>query len=164
MKLRILAGVIPLVILVSCGTVTVNTTDDHKIYKTDGIVIIAPNDPTGAGGELEFLLIERGFRVISANVGSVTTRTESTQEIGEKGASATTREISETAREVNARYLAELSYRYYYDVLYWAFTNFYLKVTDLDSGEIILTASFSGDRSVRAVLQRVADQLLSASQ
>jgi len=44
-------------------------------------------------------------------------------------------------------------------VFYWAYRNFSAKITDLNTGEIILTAQFSGDRSVDSVLNELMKKI-----
>ena len=69
--------------------------------------------------------------------------------------------IAETyfVKEINSVYALELSYSYYFDMFYWSYTKFSAKVTDLNNGEIVLTAQFSGDRSVTSVLNELMDKI-----
>lgn len=53
----------------------------------------------------------------------------------------------------------DIDYSYYDDLFYFAYTNFSATITDLRTGEIIMTANFRGDKSCRAVLQEFVDNL-----
>ncbi len=62
-------------------------------------------------------------------------------------------------QEFNSLYILDLDYHYYYDVFYYAFTRFTATITDLRSGEIIMTAHFRGDKSCKAVLKEFVKKL-----
>jgi hypothetical protein len=59
----------------------------------------------------------------------------------------------------NSVYVMDINYSYYYDVFYWAYTSFSATITDLKTGEIIMTANFRGDKSVRSVLSELVQKM-----
>lgn len=58
----------------------------------------------------------------------------------------------------NPMYVLDIDYSYYYDLFFYAYTNFSATITDLNSGEIIMTANFRGDKSVRSVLNELVQK------
>ena len=74
------------------------------------------------------------------------------------GSSSTHNEMTFT-KEFNSIYLMDVDYTYYYDLIYYAYTNFTATITDLRTGEIIMTANFRGDKSCRAVLRELVENL-----
>ena len=59
----------------------------------------------------------------------------------------------------NSMYVLDINYSYYYDLFYYAYTNFSATITDLSTGEIIMTANFRGDKSVRSVLNELVQKM-----
>ena len=59
----------------------------------------------------------------------------------------------------NSIYVLDLDYTYYYDVFYFAYRNFSATITDMRTGEIIMTANFRGDKGCRAVLNELINKM-----
>ena len=56
-------------------------------------------------------------------------------------------------------YVLDINYSYYYDLFHNAYTNFSATITDLSTGEIIMTATFRGNKSVRSVLNELVQKM-----
>ena len=57
------------------------------------------------------------------------------------------------------KYEITISAYFYWDVFYWRFKSFIAEVTDLTSGNIVITTNFSGDKSVSSVLNNFVSEL-----
>ncbi|MDR2407429.1 MAG: hypothetical protein LBE13_04870, partial [Bacteroidales bacterium] len=139
-------------LLLSCGTMRVYVNPDATYSRKTPITIINnrhADNGTGTLGELQFLLQSNGYKLISYSTAkkALNLDTESRDD-------AFHGEITNSTT-FNAAYVLDLNYSYYYDVFYWAYTNFSATITDLRTGEIIMTANFRGNKSVRLVLNEL---------
>lgn len=154
MKTRLFLLVSVLLLLSSCGSVRVFVNEEHAYSRKNPITInLLSNDESGTLGELQFLLKSNGYKLMSYASAKKALNLDS-----EYNNSSTHHEITYT-KEYNSIYLMDIDYTYYYDVFYYAYRSFSATITDLRTGEIIMTAHFRGDRGCRAVLQEFVNEL-----
>jgi len=138
----------------SCGSVRVYINEDNTYSRKNPITInLSENDASGTLGELQFLLKSNGYKLMSYGTAKKALNLDS-----QYGSSSTHNEMTFT-KEFNSIYLMDVDYTYYYDLIYYAYTNFTATITDLRTGEIIMTANFRGDKSCRAVLRELVENL-----
>ena len=138
----------------SCGTMNVFVNTDSTYSKKNPITINqSSDDPSGTLGELQFLLQSNGYKLMSYGVAkkALNLDTESKNESFHG-------EITNTV-SFNSVYVVDLNYTYYYDMLYYAYRSFSATITDLKTGEIVMTANFRGDKSCRAVLKELVAKM-----
>ncbi|MBQ2779327.1 MAG: hypothetical protein IJF46_06100 [Bacteroidaceae bacterium] len=141
-------------LLISCGSVKVHVNNDHTYSRKTPITINkAFNDDSDALGELQYLLQSNGYKLMSYGSAKKAFNLDSNY-----GQSHEHSEITYT-HEFNSLYILDLDYDYYFDLFYYAFTRFSATITDLRSGEIIMTAHFRGDKSCKAVLKEFVNKL-----
>ena len=144
--------------ITSCGTMQVTTKPDVVLSKSASITIAQQEDQTGTVGELNHLLFSKGFNVIAYSTAKKA-MTYKEKNTGDDMVNNETNAELHSFREINSIYALELNYTYYYDMLYWAYRNFSARVVDLETGEIVMSAYFRGDRSVRSVLNEFVNKL-----
>lgn len=141
-------------LLLSCGSVHVFVNEEHTYSRKNPITInLSSDDASGTLGELQYLLKSNGYKLMSYGSAKKALNLDS-----QYNNSSTHNEITYT-KEFNSIYLMDIDYSYYDDLFYFAYTNFSATITDLRTGEIIMTANFRGDKSCRAVLQEFVDNL-----
>ena len=146
-------------LLVGCGTVKVVSEPGGHFAKGMGITVIGPTDDSlGIAGELEHLL-SRGFKVVSETAASSVEYEEQLEEVVEGNSSRTVTRQREAgvARQFPSRLVLRFTYRGYWDLFYWAFTRFSATV---ETGDVVASAQFSGDRRVGDVLGEFVSQLV----
>ncbi|HQO58791.1 MAG TPA: hypothetical protein PLT76_08750 [Candidatus Omnitrophota bacterium] len=158
MKSQYCLLLIAVLLLAGCGTLNVYVKPGTNFNRNTTITVIGGEDRSGTKGQIEHLLLSRGFNIVSES----TARNAIKYRGSLKGTDVINNEyIAETysIREINSVYALEMNYSYYWDVFYWAYTRFSAKVTDLNNGEVVLTAQFSGDRSVNSVLNELVNKI-----
>lgn len=141
-------------LLISCGSVKVHVNTDNSYSRKNPITINqASDDASGTLGELQYLLQSNGYRLMSYGAAKKAFNLDSNHNYQSQHS-----EITYT-KEFNSVYVMEIDYSYYYDLFYYAFTRFSATITDLESGEIIMTAHFRGDKSCKAVLNEFIKKL-----
>ncbi|KXS52718.1 MAG: hypothetical protein AWU57_2903 [Marinobacter sp. T13-3] len=160
MKIAIkLWALLCLVLVISgCGTVSVASSPDQKISRNAKITVVTPaSDPQNIAGELEHLLLSQGFAVTSEAVGRSQIEFNESEEV-----TSNTRTSSGAVGSVTrlpTDLIMRFSYNAYFDVFYWSFTRFNGTIIDLETGAVIASVSFTGDRSVASVLEDFAQQI-----
>lgn len=142
----------------ACGSLQVTVKPDANFSKNATLTIAKSEDETGTVGELNHLLFSKGFNIIAYSTAKKAIKYK--DEI--KGENSTNNEFEAeiySIQELNSIYALELNYSYYYDMLYWAYNSFSARVIDLNTGEIIMSAYFRGDRSVHSVLSEFVERL-----
>lgn len=155
---NILVLILTTLFFTSCGTVKLSVKPGAKFSRNATLTIAAEDDKTGTVGELNHLLFEKGFNVIAYSTAKKAIKYK--DEI--KGSDPVNNEFEAelySIRELNSIYALELNYTYYYDMFYYAYRSFSARVIDLNTGEIIMSANFRGDKSVRAVLKDFVNKL-----
>jgi len=150
--------ILPILLLTSCGTMSVFVKPGTTFSKNSSITIVAKDDLSGSVGELTHLLFSKGFNVISYS----TAKTAVKYKDKIQGSDIVNNEFNAevySIQELNSIYALEINYTYYYDVFYYAYRSFSARVTDLNTGEIIMSANFRGDKSVRAVLSDLVNKM-----
>lgn len=51
------------------------------------------------------------------------------------------------------------SYNGYWDVFYWALTRFNASVVDIETGDVVVSVQFDGDRRASGVLREFVSQI-----
>ena len=140
-------------------------------------VVMQSADQLGVQGKLEHLLLERGFEIVSEAVAQEKVKLRSESDTGIAAKSVTTPSDSAVVimgksrseqslskvTEMKSSYILRFRYHAYYDVFYWAFTSFNATVVNLATGEVVVSVSFSGDRSVNSVLKEFTNKLALAA-
>jgi len=141
-------------LLTSCGTLNVYVNQSSTYSKKNPITINqSSDDQSGTLGELQFLLQSNGYKLMSYGAAkkalNLDTEAHSSTFHGEITNSTTFKSV----------YVLNLNYTYYWDSFYYAYRSFSSTITDLRTGEIIMTANFRGDKSCRAVLTELVDKM-----
>ncbi|MBN7796288.1 hypothetical protein [Parahaliea mediterranea] len=145
-------------IVSACGTVSVSSNPKQKISRDAKITVVAPtSDDQNITGQIEHLLLSHGFSVTSESVG----RTQIEYRESEIRTEQTTSRSGSVGvvTRLPTELILRFSYNAYFDVFYWSFTRFNGTVVDLEDGKVIASVSFSGDKSVTAVLTDFTNQL-----
>ncbi len=141
-----------------CGTVSVTSSPDQKISRNARITVVTPaSDPQNIAGELEHLLLSQGLAVTSEAVGRSQIEFSESEDV-----TSSTRTSSGAVGSVTrlpTELILRFSYNAYFDVFYWSFTRFNGTIVDLETGAVIASVSFTGDRSVASVLEDFAQQI-----
>ena len=137
----------------SCGTMQVYVSHDSTYSRNNPITITNTSDVSGTLGQLQFLLQSNGYKIMSMSAAKKALNLDASYDN-----SSSHHEITNTTT-VNSVYVLEMNYTYYYDAFYYAYRSFSATITDLRSGEIIMTANFRGDKSVDAVLNELVREM-----
>ncbi len=143
-----------MLILSSCGSMRVYTNPSSNYTRKTPITInLSHNDESGTLGELQFLLQSNGYKLMSLAAAKKSLNLDSNYDIHNFHS-----EITNTTT-FNSMYVLDINYSYYYDLFHNAYTNFSATITDLSTGEIIMTATFRGNKSVRSVLNELVQKM-----
>lgn len=156
--IKSLIVILLLLALSSCGAVRLSVKDNAKFTKNTTVTVAANDDQSGSVGELNQLLFEYGFNVVSYSTAKKAIQYKDEIKGSDPNNSRFEAEIY-SVRELNSVYAIELDYTYYYDVFYYSYRSFSARVIDLNTGQIVASANFRGDRSVSGVLEDFAEQL-----
>ena len=126
--------------------------NDSTYSRKNPITIVSPQDNSGTMGELQFLLQSNGYKLMSYSAAKKAINLDT-----EYGDDNTHQEITNTT-SFNSAYVLELNYNYEWELRY-VYTTFSATITDLRSGEIIMTANFRGEKSCRSVLEDMVSQM-----
>lgn len=121
----------------SCATMSVYVNRDSSFSKKNPITINNESDLSGALGELQFALQSNGYRIMSMDAAkkAINFDTNST-------GSSTHSEMTSTTT-FNSAYVIRMNYAYYQDINGYCFKSFSATITDLVSGEIIMTSKMN---------------------
>jgi len=61
--------------------------------------------------------------------------------------------------QINSIYTLELNYSYYWDILFYSYTSFSARIIDLETSEILMSANFRGDKSIKSVLSEFTNKM-----
>lgn len=147
-----------LLLITSCGSaLNVYVKNGTEFNKKSSITVVGGDDKTGTKGKLEYLLLSNGFNIVSESTARTAIKHKEklqyTNEINNKLKSETY-----SVKEFNSTYVLELNYTYDDDGG-WCYDTFYAKVTDVNTGEVVLTATFSGSEYVTSVLNELVDKM-----
>lgn len=153
MKINLILLLSTLLFLSSCGSVRVFVNEEHTYSKKNPITInLSTNDKSGALGELQFLLKSNGYKLMSYGSAKKSLNLDSQYNI-----SSTHNEITYT-KEFNSIYLMDIDFTYHNNDVYY-YRTFTATITDLRTGEIIMTANFRGYKLCKFVLQEFVNEL-----
>jgi len=134
----------------SCGSMKVYVNQDSSYSRKNPITInLDSDDMSGTLGELQFQLQSNGYKLMS--YGSAQKALNLDKKVDDD---STHSEISNTIT-FNSIYVMNVNYTYYYDAFFYAYRSFSATISDLRTGEIIMTANFRGDKSCRAVIKNL---------
>ena len=149
---KILPIIALLFILTSCGSTKVYVNQDSTYSNKNPITIVAPQDESGTMGELQFLLQSNGYKLMSYSAAKKALNLDT-----EYKDDSTHKELTNTT-SFNSAYVLELHYNYEWELRY-VYTTFSATITDLRSGEIVMTANFRGEKSCRSVLESLVKKM-----
>lgn len=137
----------------SCGNVRVFVNEDSTFSRKNPITIDQDaDDASGTLGELQFLLKSSGYKLMSYGAAK---KALNFDENGDRNSSHS--EVTSTT-EFNSAYIIDLKYTGSSDIGV-RYKSFSATITDLRSGEIIMTAVFRGDKAVKKVLKEFVMQI-----
>lgn len=141
-------------VLSSCGTMKVYVNQETTYSKKNPITINqSSDDNSGTLGELQFLLQSNGYKLMSYGAAKKALNLDTESQTGTFHGEIT------NSTTFNSVYVLDLNYSYYYDMFYYAYTSFSATITDLKTGEIVMTAHFRGDKSCKAVLNELVTKM-----
>ncbi|WP_138430912.1 hypothetical protein [Fodinibius saliphilus] len=144
--------------LSSCGSVSLTTKPGVEISRDATLTIAANEDQTGTVGQLNHLLLEKGFNIMSYSTAKKAIKKK--HEISGSGSTVKVDSESYSVSQLNSVYALELNYRWSYDALSgYRYLNFSARIIDLNTKELVMSASFRGDRSVQRVLETFTTKL-----
>jgi len=158
MTKKLFSSLLILSLLSSCGAVKLSVKPGASFSRDATLTIVQDEDITGTVGELTHLLFEKGFNIISYSTAKNAVKYK--EEI--KGSDPVNKEFEAeiyNIKELNSIYALELSYAYNGEGNAYAYKSFSARVVDLNSGEIVMSANFRGNRMVRSVLKDFTNQL-----
>ena len=124
--------------------------------------LIGP-DVTGAGGLITSRLMMHGFQVISGAAAREAVRTSEQISYPDSTVTEVRSEVY-GVMELSSQYVLEFGGRYYLDWVrlprHYDFTSFTASLIDLDTGEVVASASFVGNRPVEEVCTEFVDRLV----
>lgn len=141
-----------LLLLTSCGSMKVYVNHDSTYSRKNPITIVAPQDKSGTIGELQFLLQSNGYKLMSYSAAKKALNLDS-----EYDDNKSHQELTNTI-SFNSAYVLELNYNYDWDLRY-IYNNFSANITDLRTGEIVMSASFRGEKGCKSVLEDLVEQM-----
>lgn len=142
------------ILLSSCGALNVVVNNDTAYKRSTPITILDnEDDASGTLGELQFLLKSNGYKLMSYTAAKKAFTVDA--EVQSNSAHA---EFTNTTT-LNSCYVLEYDYAYTWDVGGYYYASFYATITDLVSGEMIMSANFRGYKPVRAVLNELINKM-----
>ena len=151
-------------LLSACGSLQVVQKPGATIKKNSSFAVVSmKNDNIGVQGQLEHYLMSKGFDLKSPT--SAKDNYSHEDEVGAPSDGSPYQE-GDVSRGVarNADYTLRITYSAYYDAFYWALHNFSGSIVDNKDGSVVLSADFSGDRSVKSVLKEFTARIEGATE
>lgn len=140
--------------ITSCSSLKMAVRPGVSFSKNSSITIVAQEDVAGTVGELTHLLLQKGFNVISYSTAKKAIKYKSKDKGNEFEAERY------KVQDLNSIYALELDCNLgmgeFTDYVYDSFS---ARVTNLNTGEIVASASFRGHKSVDKVLKEFANKL-----
>ncbi len=122
-----------------------------------------PEDAAGIEGILTNLMMGEGFHVISGSTARTVYKYVQGSPDTEGAANEMNAELYRVV-ELNSFYVLEFSGKVYLDFLrlprHYDFTNFSATITDITTGEIIVSANFTGNSPVEEVCREFVDRMV----
>jgi hypothetical protein len=152
---HLILTIIVSLLITSCGTTNVYVNHNSTYTRSNPITIITEDDRSGALGELQYQLLSNGYKLISLSTAKKALNLDT-----ESSSSTFHAEVTNTTTFKTA-YVLEYHYSAYHDpfLMQYRFAQFSASITDLVSGEIIMTARFSGDKSVQNVISELVMEM-----
>ncbi len=141
-------------IMSSCGTMKVFVNQESTYSKKNPITINqVPDDNSGTLGELQYLLQSNGYKLMSYGAAKKALNLDT-----ENQNNSFHGEITNTT-SFNSVYVLDLNYSYTGDLGGYYYYNFSATITNLKTGEIVMTANFSGYKTCQAVLKELVAKM-----
>lgn len=138
------------ILLNSCAsTMAVTVGQSTSLSKKTPVTLVIDNDPHGLGAEIEHQLFSHGYKMMSYSAAKKALNVDTNY-----GSGAVNTEITKTTT-LNSIYCIEVMYTSIWDLFFWACSSFSARITDLSTGELIMTASFRGESGFRAVAEQL---------
>lgn len=153
-KMSLMLLLFPVSMLLSCGSMNVYVNQESTYSKKNPITINkATDDNSGTLGELQFQLQSNGYKLMSYGAAKKALNLDSKSE-----KDSTHNELTNSIT-FNSIYVLDLNYVYYYDSFFFAYRSFSATISDLKTGEIVMTANFRGDKACRAVIRDLVTKM-----
>lgn len=153
-KMTFILYMLPFWLVVSCGSMRVYVNEDSTYSRKNPITINIPSDDnSGTLGELQFQLQSNGYKLMSYGAAKKALNLDSKSE-----KDSTHGEITNSIT-FNSIYVLDVNYTYYYDSFFFAYRSFSATISDLKTGEIVMTANFRGDKACRAVIRDLVTKM-----
>lgn len=158
-RLKAITIILLMFLINSCGSVDLFVKPGTSFNKQTTITVLGSDyDGSNTKGQLEFLLLSRGFNIVSESAAKTAIRYKDKLQGSDRFNNEFSAEVY-SIKSLNSIYAMQTNYTSYYDMFFYAYRNFTAKIIDLNTGEIVLTVNFSGDRAVSSVLESLANQL-----
>ncbi len=138
----------------SCATMSVYVNQDTSFSKKNPVTIYNTSDLSGALGELQFALQSNGYRIMSLDAAKKALNLDTST-----SGSSTHSEITSTTT-VNSVYVIKMDYVYYQDINGYCFKSFSATITDLETGEIIMTSKLNNNGLTFPTVSYTINQLV----
>lgn len=142
-------------IISSCGALNVYVNTDTTYTKDTPITIAqSKDDKTGTLGELSSLLHSNGYKLMSYAAAKKAFNLDSSFTDNRNYHS----ELTNTT-QFRSCYILQTNYTYEWELTQCYYHSFSATITDLVSGEVVMTANFRGYNSVSSVLEQLVTEM-----
>lgn len=153
-----------IIILFGCAPqYSVTKRPEFKLVKGSTITVVSKNyDYANVQGEIEHILLEKGFNVVSEEVVKKSIEIDENYELNKSSISGKTSIYNQTA--LKSVYMLTFTYSTRADIPHGrAFTNFTGRIVELISGKLVASLRFSqgdfGSTSIPMALQNMLSEL-----
>lgn len=140
-------------VFASCGTSKVAISKGVYSKNVPITIVKSGDDPVGAVEELQFLLKENGYKVMSYSA------VKQKFNINTDYDSSSTSISMYHSTTFNSCYIMELNYTHEWDLGGYYFWKCFVTISDLKSGELIMSSRFNGYKRVSTVLENLVDEI-----
>ena len=156
--MRTLTVILSVLFLFGCGTIRMAQQSGVSIASNSSIDVSCPeNDPVDVQRQIERFLLRKGVRLISTQPTPELLRKDEIFVTHALGHSIEENTISKT--DAAAVYTITIDYNAYRGSFHWLFNDFSGSMVDNRTGTVILSSSFSGDRSAKSVMKAFINKL-----
>lgn len=143
----------------SCGSVQVLKTGGQT-FKSRTITIRGIDDTSGTLGQLTYLLYERHFKILSYATVKGDVQLHETTSLRDTATVDRDAQIC-VSQKYQSYYILELDYAYAWNCLShgYRYNSFSARLVNMQSGKVVMSAFFRGNRSVKHVLKEFANKL-----
>lgn len=147
----------------SCGTTMKVAVNPNSSYsKNNPITIIDESkysEKTGALGELEYLLQSNGYNLMSMDAAKKAMNIDETEDLDENH-SEKHKELTHTTTYKSV-YVLKMQYNSTIGTFNnnYYFLNLSVTITDLATGELVMTSHFRGNKKIQIVLKKLVQEM-----